>query len=534
MANKSQFIIAYYEKRGEGMFNRRRENSKEKRKISKKHKTGDHFSHSLEKNFKQLQTIFSECGDLVFHEFVMADNETKALIAYIDGLVDKDIVHHFVLKPLVSVENPVHMKYFRRVQEIKEHILSVSGMKIIGDMEKLIHHIMSGDTALLVEGNQQALIIGTREWNSRSIEEPLSESNLRGPRDGFVETLQTNIAMVRRRIKDPRLKIKITPIGTRSKTDVAIAYVQDICDDELLKEVERRLGTIETDEILDSGYIEEFIQDSWLSPFPQLQYTERPDRVVSAIMEGRVAIMVDGTPQVLLAPVTFPQLFQSADDYYDRWMIGSLIRVIRLFAAVMALTLPSLYIALVSFHPGMIPTKLLISITASRSGVPFPSVMEAFLMELTIELLREAGVRLPRVVGQTVGIVGGLIIGEAAVQAGIASRIMVVVVAITAIASFLIPSFNVAISLRMLRFLMMISAVIMGIYGVILVLLVILTHLITLKSFGTDYFSPFVPYRPGDWKDLLVRVPIIFMKNRPEMLQARNRKRLKIYRRAGW
>ena len=304
--------------------------------------------------------------------------------------------------------------------------------------------------------------------------------------------------------------------------ELVIAYIDEIVKPNLVKEVRKRIETIHLDDVAESGYIEQLIEDNYLSPFTQVQSTERPDRVVAALLEGRVAILLDGTPFALIVPVTFNMLLQSPEDYYERWLSSSLIRLLRYFAAGISLFGPSLYIAFVSFHQGLIPTKLALSMMATRQGVPFPALIEALIMEVAIEILREAGLRLPKPIGPTMGIVGGLVIGEAAVQAGIVSPIMVIVVALTAISSFAIPQYNAGITLRMLRFVAMFSAALFGLYGIILFFLFLCSHLVKLKSFGVSYLSPTVPYRAGDWKDFMVRMPFRMMKHRPRLLKPKD------------
>jgi spore germination protein len=272
------------------------------------------------------------------------------------------------------------------------------------------------------------------------------------------------------------------------------------------------------DQILETGQIEQFIEDNIFSPFPQAQATERPDKIIAALTEGRIAILVDGTPFALIVPAVLLQFFQSPEDYYERWMISSLVRFFRFMGSFVAAMGPAIYIALVSYHPGLIPTSLVLSIAASREGVPFPAFIEALLMEVTIELLRESGARLPKSIGQTIGIVGGIVIGDAAVRAGIASPILVIVVAITAIASFIIPSYNAAISFRLIRFPMMLLAALLGMYGVMLGFIIINVHLVTLRSFGTVYLAPLTPLEARDWKDVIFRLPNKYLRRRPAFL----------------
>ncbi|MBY0055119.1 spore germination protein [Brevibacillus agri] len=289
--------------------------------------------------------------------------------------------------------------------------------------QEAIEAVLYGNVAIYSRADQKWYRASGTGMEQRSVQELENESTLRGPRDAFVESLSTNLSLVRRRYPDPELKVDIRQIGRRTKTKVALLYINGIVNPVILDEVKTRLSTMEIDGVLDSGTVEQWIEDSWYTPFPQMQYSENPARVLHMLLEGRIAIMVDGTPFVLIVPVTFSMLFQVPDDYYERWMIGSAIRLVRIFGASIALILPSLYIALISYHPGMIPTQLALTISSARAEVPFPSLMEAFFMEVTLEMLREAGLRLPKIMGQTIGIVGGLVIGQAAVEAGIVSPV---------------------------------------------------------------------------------------------------------------
>ncbi len=326
---------------------------------------------------------------------------------------------------------------------------------------------------------------------------------------------------MRRHCADESLSLVKLPVGERAKKELVVAFIRDLASTELVDEVKNRIQKIDIDSVLESGYIEQLIEDNYLSPFPQIQNTERPDCVISALMEGRVAILLDGTPFVLIAPVTFSMLLQSPEDYYERWLPGTLLRLLRFMTAFVSLFAPALYISFISFHPGLIPTKLAISIIGSREGVPFPALIEALIMEVAIEVLREAGLRLPKPIGPAMGIVGGLIIGQAAVEAGIVSPIMVIVVAVTAISSFTIPQYSVGITLRILRFVAMFCAAIFGLYGVILFFLLLCSHLVKLKSFGVPYTSPAVPYQFSDWKDFMVRMPLKIMRRRPKIMHTK-------------
>ncbi|GAA4851641.1 spore germination protein [Paenibacillus vulneris] len=489
----------------------------------------DLFASGLQDNVKIMKDILGGSMDFMVRSLTISRTSWKAAVVYIDGLVDKNVMNEQVIKPLLqeqsmmpilTAEDPEQL-----VQHISDSILSISSVQAVRHVNECTSQVLQGNAALFIEGIAGVIILGTAGWEGRSIDEPFSEAVVRGPREGFVENLRLNISLIRRRIKDPKLTILNYKIGRRSQTDIALLYINDITNPDLIEEVKSRIEQIDIDEIPESGFIEQLIEDNFLSPFPQVQNTERPDRVASSLMEGRIALIIDGTPIALIVPVTFAMLMTSSEDYYERWLPSSLIRLLRYGAAFIALFLPALYIALISYNHGLIPTKLVLSIAAGREGVPFPSLIEALIMEVTLEILREAGLRLPKPIGQAVGIVGGLVIGEAAVQAAIVSPIMVIVVALTAISSFAFPQYAAGLAIRMLRFALMIAASVLGLYGIILMFLFITAHLMKLQSFGVDYMKPFVPIRLSNWKDLIIRLPLQTMKRRPEMVKPMDRSR---------
>lgn len=475
---------------------------------------------SLDYNINKVKEILKDCDDIVYKEFLVGKNQKlKFTMVYIDGMIDKDVLNNGVLNPLMVYARetpPEAPKLIEKLYDLVRYgTISALELTETDSINDAILSILIGDAALFIDGVEKIIIIGAKGWPIRSVDEPSTEAVIRGPRDGFVETFRMNTALVRRRIRDPKLKLKQMRIGKRSHTDVGVFYIQDIAHKELINEVLRRLNTIDIDAVLDSGYIEQLIEDNPYSPFPQIIATERPDQVAAELYEGRVVIVVDNSPFALIVPSTLNSLFQSPEDYYDRWIIATVLRVIRVIASLLAMILPSLYIVFTSYHTGVLPTKLVLSIAASREGVPFPALIEAFIMEFTLELLREAGIRLPVAIGNTIGIVGGLVIGEAAVRAGVVSPIMVIIVAVTAIASFANPSYNLSVGFRLLRFALMIASGILGLYGLMLGLTLIFIHLVKLKSFNVPYLSPFVSVDTSDLKDTVYRAPLYKMIKRP-------------------
>ncbi|MCY9099642.1 spore germination protein [Bacillus inaquosorum] len=511
-------------------------------KTQKQHQGSDHskaekqdhdvLTGNFEDDIELVKRKIGHNGDVHIRELEITHLHVKSALIFVDGLSDQDMINKGLSALImnhhqVSDEISHSVKDIFTPQSIKNQIVSISDVIESEKISDIVLNVFMGSTALLIDGMPQAFLLGTVKKQNRSIEEPLSEALVRGPRTGFTEELSTNTALLRQQGKNDQLTLQKFEVGTRLKKDLIIAYMNDIADPKVVEEVKKRVRGIEIDHLPESGYVEQLIEDNYLSPFPQVQSTERPDRVISGLMEGRVAILLDGTPFALLVPVTFSMVLQSPEDYYERWFPSSLIRLLRFIAAIITLFAPALYISFISFHPGLIPTKLAISISGTRMGVPFPSIIEALFMEIAIEILREAGLRLPKPIGPAIGIVGGLIIGEAAVQAGIVSPIMVIVVALTAISSFAIPHYSTGIALRMLRFGAMFCAAVFGLFGVIMYYLLLSSHVVKLKSFGVPYASPAVPYHLKDWKDFVIRMPLLVMKRRPKMMNTDNTKRVK-------
>ncbi|MFF2889610.1 spore germination protein [Paenibacillus sp. NPDC057967] len=474
-----------------------------------------------------LELVRNEIGhnsDVHFREFYIGGTDVCAAIIFVEGLSDRELIDKHIIKSLMApIANGTVSNEF-----ITSRVLTIGELTEERISKNLAAKILTGSTALLVGGLPNALILGTTKEKSRPIEEPVSEALVRGPRLGFTETLCDNTALLRQHGENANLSFIKLQVGQRTKKELVIAYIQDIADPDLVEEVKKRIKEINVDDVPESGYVEQLIEDNYLSPFTQVQNTERPDRVFNALMEGRVAILLDGTPFALIVPVTFSMMLHSPEDYYERWLPSFLFRLLRYLAAAISLFGPSLYISFVSFHQGMIPTKLALSIMGTRDGVPFPAIIEALIMEITIEILREAGLRLPKPIGPTIGIVGGLVIGEAAVQAGIVSPIMVIVVALTAISSFAIPQYSAGISLRLLRFPAMFFAAVFGLYGVVLFALFLCSHLVKLKSFGVPYVSPIMPDRLSNWSAYVIRMPLMKMKRKAtNRIPAKNASRKK-------
>ncbi|NRD76892.1 spore germination protein [Bacillus sp. BRMEA1] len=479
----------------------------------------------LSTNEKVFKEIFQYCSDVVFRP-IEIQNETKILLIYIDGLIDSKTLDQIALKPMLFHGLPGALSKVQSMEQIiEQHLVAMAQVQKDSKIVDVVNGILKGYVIILVDGVNKALVAELKGYEKRSVEEPSAEASVRGPRDGFTETLRVNTSLIRRRIRSVKLKMEPMTVGRVTLTDIVIAYVEGIVPNSVIEEVRKRIQRIQIDGVMESSYIEEFIEDVTWSPFPQIQNTERPDVVCSSLLEGKVAILVDNTPFVLIAPMTFWSGLQAADDYYERSIYSTFIRIIRYALFNIALLFPSLYVAIVTFHPQLIPTALLMSIAAAREGVPFPTVIETILMEFMFEGLREAGIRLPKTIGSAVSIVGALVIGQAAVQDGIVSATVVIVVSTTGIASFAIPRYNLGTAYRFLRFPMLILAGTLGLYGIIVGVFSILIHLLKLRSFGIPYLSPVAPLILKNLKDVFVRAPRWNMTYRPELISGANKKR---------
>lgn len=438
------------------------------------------------------------------------------------------LIDEFVVQPLTIFSRQVDIN----TENIKETIytslqkstIAAADMKEVEYIEEAMTLVLSGETVIFLEGYSKGIIVASRMWPARGPSEPVGETVIRGPRDGFVETIRFNTALVRRRVRDTSLKIKQSQVGLRSKTDIALVYIDNLVDKKVLEKIEKKLKDINIDAILDSGYIQQFLEDGSYTAFPRIQATERPDVTAAAIYEGRIAVIVDNSPSVLILPTTLTAFFQSPEDYYIRPLVATSIRFLRIIALIVSILAPAMYIALTSYNPEIIPFKLALSITASREGVPFPAFIEMLIMEVTLDLLREAGIRLPKPIGSTIGVVGGLVIGQAAVTAGIVSPIAVIIISITALASFTTPNYEIEASFRLVRVGFMFFAAMLGLYGVVLALILLIARLIKIESYGVPYMEPVAPFNLRDLKDsLFIRVEWRQMNKRPEFIENQNK-----------
>ncbi|MFZ5645100.1 MAG: spore germination protein [Bacillota bacterium] len=484
------------------------------------------LSCDLAANLDMIRDALGNSMDLVIREFVVCN--TRVAVIYLHGLVDKTALRENVIRALMvdtyTVAPSCDLKIIDLAASVKEKILSVAEIKESPEFSAVLAKILNASIVLLIDGYDTGHIFELPDFKTRSIEEPNTESVVRGPREGFIETLSVNLSMLRRRIKSPDLRLERVQVGRISNTDICIAYIKGIVNPKIVGEVKKRLDRIDIDGVLESGYIEEFIEDAPFSIFPTVGNTEKPDKVAAQLFEGRVAVFTDGTPFVLTVPHLFWESIQASEDYYSRHFYSSLIRMIRILALFFTTCLPALYVAFSAFNPEVLPTPLLLTMASSREGIPLPALGEVLVMGVIFEILREAGVRLPRPIGQAVSIVGALVIGEAAVSAGLVSAPAVIVIALTGISSFVVPSQSDAhIFLRLFLTLM---TGFTGFFGLFLGFVLVMTHLVSLRSFGVPYLSPVAPLTTGDLKDILIRAPWWELVFRPRVLGWKNPRRV--------
>lgn len=492
--------------------------------ISTEDKSVKKLSSDLNTNLSEIRNELGNSCDLMIskNELNNKDGFEYASL-YFSALSDKDAINS--LSEELSKRFKAGEKYDVMSSEecLDIFIKSISNFRrtqVGSDFEALIKALLEGHAVILVDGCGRFFSVDIQSVEGRSVEEPTSQSILRGPKEGFTERININIGLIRKRIRNKSLRAEELLLGYVTNTKLMLVYIDGLAQKEIIEEIRRRLSLIDIDCILDSGYIEELIKDDRYSIFPTLLNSEKPDSVCAALLEGRVAVLVDGTPYVLTAPALFNEFLQASEDYYHNFLISSLIRLLRFFAFLFTLLVPSAYVALVTFHQEMIPTPLLISLAAQREGVPFPALIEALLMEMTFEILREAGVRMPRVIGSAISIVGALVLGQAAVEAGIVSAVVVIIVSITAISSFAIPNYSMSNAVRIIRFALMVLAGIFGLYGVFMGVIVLILHLCKIKSIGLPYLTPIAPLIKSGNKDTIIRAPLWKMKNRPVGISA--------------
>ena len=465
----------------------------------------------------KINSITELCGNsqqVVTRKFQIGKvNPIGAAIIYKDGLVDQNIINRDILNPLMHQIDEDLSKIELIDQYVCDKYISMSKINIELDINMVVIDIKNGKTAIIITSTKGFIVADTAGGEHRSISEPMDEVGVRGPRDGFVENIQINLSLIKRELKDKNLKIENIIVGKRSQKDIALVYIDDIVDKGILDDIRNRLSLIDVDFIGSSGEISQYIENYPYSIFPQAYVTQRPDVVQSNLLEGKIGIIVDGTPFALTVPVLFIDFFQAAEDYYQRTIVSNFNRFIRIFATFAVVMLPSIYLTLVMYNSELIPIRFIVPIVQSRKGIGLSPFLEILSMQVVIEILREGGLRLPAKIAQTLSVVGGFIIGNAALQAKLVSPTTLVIVGVATIGTFIIPSYDMSISIRLLGFPLLFLVNYLGALGLVVGLYFLFIHLLSLDSFGVPYF-PLDKY--GDLKDMFMRAPLWKMNKRPE------------------
>lgn len=482
----------------------------------------------IQKVEKRLQQLCQSCDDIIIRTMELGvETRVKCLVVYIEVAVSNMMLEDSVIGKLLNHLWELDETDIRRA--VTENGLGISDVKELATMEECMAALLAGNAIFFLEGYTRALKISSKGYPGMGVTAAQSEKVLRGSREAFSESVKINSALVRKRVRTTKLKVEELFLGKQSNTLVNLVYMENLAYPNLLEQIQERLTAFEIDGILDSGIVEQLTSDAWLSPFPQFQTTERPDRAAAAVLEGRILLLCDNSPMALILPTTLNSLLQTGDDYYGHFEIASLLRCIRYLAVVLAFSLPGLYLAVTNFHPQILPTNLVLSMADARSGVPFPAMAELLLMEISLELMREAGLRMPGPIGNMIGIVGGLIIGQAAVTANLISPIIVIVEALTTLGSFSIPNEELSEAFRLLKYGMIFLCGFLGIYGYVAGWLLLLIHLSGLKSFGIPYLMPFTARERAGisrWTDGIFRAPMKRMDKRPAYAVRENRQKL--------
>jgi spore germination protein KA len=474
---------------------------------------------TLEEHIQACQDILHHTADLHIEKVIL--NGIEGALLWLVSMVDQQVIAdklQLLTSRLEEAGDKLQEDF--TLEELCKAVLPGAGYTVLDDTRKAVHECLTGKAVILLNEKAGAISVSAASNHFRAVEEPSTQTTIKGPKEGFSESAQINMNMIRRRIIHPDLCFEKFTLGDETQTAVYLVYMDKIINPSVVTEARSRLNKAKPNALFDSGMLEEYITDKTLTPFPLIYTTERPDAISAHIISGKAAIIVDGSPFVISIPTVFSDFFQSSEDYYQPFMISSFIRFIRYVSFLIALLFPAIYLAAITYHFELIPTELLFTISSQRENLPFPVFVEAILMETTFEILREAGIRMPRAVGPTVSIVGGLVIGQAAVEAGIVSNTMVIIVSLTAISSFVSPIYNLSVSTRLLRFGLLTLGALSGFYGVMLGMICMVGHMTSLRSFGVPYTAPFGPLMFGEQRDVVLRFPLWTLKKRPVYLNA--------------
>ena len=479
---------------------------------------GSSFPSDIQSNIDLINSKFNAPAnkDIIIRKFTIG-GKYKAFIAFINGMADKAIINNFILRPLLKDVDFKNLDEECQLDYIIENGLEINQITKIDTPDDVVYQILTGSTALYIDGCNYYILCETKGFEKRAIEKPQTEGVVRGPQEAFNENLRTNITLVRRIIKNSNLTTEMIKVGERNNMQCAIMHINGLTNPAIVKEVKRRISSLKADFIGGDGMLEQFIEDTPFSLIPTVITTERPDRTASHIVEGKVAIFADNAPFVIIVPSTIHSQLQSPEDVGLKWQHASALRIIRWLAVAIGMLLPGLYIALTNYHREMIPTDLLVAIAQAKENVPFPTVIEILLMELAFELIREAGIRIPGIIGNTLGIIGALILGQAAVEANIVSPILIIVIAVTGLGNFAIPNFSLAFGIRLIRFAFIFLGALLGFYGIALGLVATIVMVSNMKSFGIPIAVPVGPKAKRSF-DIFLKWPVWMQELRQDAL----------------
>lgn len=455
---------------------------------------------------EDIKASLKDIDDIVLKEVKI--KEKQVTIIFLSSLIDDVTLQQMVFNPIDWSNSDKPEEIFKHYEVLEQD-----------ELPKLIHDVMSGYTVLMFEN--EIIKLSTFSAPSRSVSPPENETTVMGPQDSFVESLKINLSLIKRRIRSPQLKTKTILLGTETKNTVAVIYMENIANEQHIDKVIKRIENVEFHGFMGLAMLKQMLEDRPFSPFPQYGLTVRTDNATQDLLNGKVLVMMDGSPEAANMPSTFMEMFLSPEDYYNRWTTASLLRALRLSGFFLSILLTSTYVSVLTFHPEMLPPQLLRLLAESRSQVPFPPVIEVLIIELVIEVLREAGARMPTKIGQTIGIVGGIVIGTAAVEAGLASNILIVLVATTALLSFIPPSYLMSNAIRFIRYGYIISAGMLGMFGQMIVFAWMINHLSNLTSLGVPYISPVIPRKWTDLLNSVIRFPTKMVIQRPGISRAK-------------
>lgn len=472
-------------------------------------------SENLQKKISEFNTNIGSKSNLITKElFIGQKYPLEAVILYINGLANRVAISRDILNPLMHYVNEDLIDINNIGVYLCKRYISSTNTNVVIDINTACEELKKGKTVIIICNSDEYIVVDTKGGEYRSITEPQSETSVRGAKEGFIENLETNISIIRRRIKDKSLVIEKLKVGRRSQTDIAIIYLEDIIDKSIVDELRKRISAIDVDFITGSGQIQQYIENYAYTPFPQTFASERPDIIEANLMDGRVAVVTDGTPHIFTIPTLFVEFFQAVEDYNQRTTITSFTRILRIIAVFIVITLAPIYLTLLKFNVELIPLKFITPIIASRIGISLTPFLEILSMEIVVEFLREGGLRLPNKIGQTLSLVGGIIIGDTAIKSKIVSPTTLLIIGITVIATFLIPNYDMALVIRFVQYPMLLLANYMGIFGIGIGWFLLMVHLCSLDSFGV----PYLQFNKNDIKDMFIRAPLWKLNKRPQSI----------------